>query len=104
MEPESLSDKYEAVKISLFTDLKDSEKKGGWWGTSMLGPVGSLLWTIDGLPSEENRKKYEQYSKDALAWMLELKIFSEIKTRAVFSGGKVFIEISLDGDTLNMEV
>lgn len=104
MLPENLCDKADAVKISLFTDLKDQNDKGGWWGSSIVGPVGSQLWTIDGLPSEENRLKYEQYSYDALAWMLELKLFSEIKTSAVFSDGKVFLDVYLDGDKLRYEV
>lgn len=86
-----------AVVISLFSNTRASrgdvlpgtiENKAGWWGSVLLGcQLGSKLWLLQRAPLDNTTVRlYEQYSKDALAWMINDQIAEEITAVAVRTG------------------
>jgi len=86
-----------SVVISLFSDARAErgdvlpgtiQNKGGWWGSALLGyQLGSKLWLLQrALLNETTMRLYEQYSKDALAWMVEDQIAEEVTAKAVKTG------------------
>lgn len=80
-----------AVTLSLFTDrLADpsdiipdgTANRRGWWGDSGL-PVsqhmGSRLWLLSREKrTEPTRRRYEQYAREALAWMVDERVASKV--------------------------
>lgn len=86
-----------AVSISLFSDKRVSEeqlpeletRKRGWWGD--LFPevdgdqIGSRLWTLSRRKrTTETLRLYEDFSEEALQWMLEDGIASSINVSAEY--------------------
>ena len=78
------------VLISLQTERRATEEqapdrsdRGGWWGDTYPDvegdEIGSRLWTLKGAKSTpETRQRAEEYVREALAWMIEDGIASEI--------------------------
>lgn len=84
-----------AVIVSLFSnrradsldELPDpSGSSEGWWGDAVSeNPVGSKLWLVgrEKLQPTEVIPRAEQYAKEALAWMIEDNVASEITATAI---------------------
>ena len=86
-----------SVVLSLFSDARASrgdvlpgtvENKAGWWGSVLLGrQFGSKLWLLQrAVLDNTTMRLYEQYSKDALKWMVDDRIAEEITAVAVRVG------------------
>lgn len=86
-----------SVVLSLFSDARADrgdvlpgtvENKSGWWGSFLLGrQFGSKLWLLQrSTLNNTTTRLYEQYSKDALQWMVEDTIAEEIIAVAVRAG------------------
>ncbi len=86
-----------AVVLSLFSDARAGrgdvlpgtfEVKGGWWGSALLGyEFGSKLWLLQrSILNNTTMRLYEQYSKDALKWMVDDQIAEEITAVATRTG------------------
>jgi len=86
-----------SIVLSLFTDARAArgdvlpgtiKNKGGWWGSILLGrQLGSKLWLLQrSILSNTTMRLYEQYSKDALAWMVEDQIAEEVTAVATKVG------------------
>jgi phage gp46-like protein len=105
-----------AVAISLFSNARvsDSElpqgvtSKAGWFGDllpddagSRSDQIGSKLWTLDRekrIP--ETLRKFEDYSKEALAWMISDGVAETVETSASFTdNGQVKIDIQTSHGT-----
>lgn len=84
-----------AVTISLFTndravqadDVDPKQDQGGWWGAQFLdqpGGLGSRLWLItrDKL-SDKGMLKCSQFATDALQWMIDAGVASDVSARTV---------------------
>ena len=80
-----------AIYISLFTDRRIGEDdeipdrsndRRGYWGDTLEDePLGSFLWTLDREKITTSLlNKIDTYSKDALNWLIEDGIASEINT------------------------
>ena len=80
-----------AIYISLFTDRRIGEDdeipdrsndRRGYWGDALEEePLGSFLWTLDREKITNSvLNKIDTYSKDALNWLIEDGIASEINT------------------------
>ena len=80
-----------AIYISLFTDRRIGEDdeipdrsndRRGYWGDALEDePLGSFLWTLDREKITTSLlNKIDTYSKDALNWLIEDGIASEINT------------------------
>jgi phage gp46-like protein len=114
-----------AVRISLFSDrrandddeLLDSNNldKRGWWG-DLVSPeveedkIGSRLWLLGrAKTTTENLVKAKEYSEEALLWMIEDRVVSDIiidTERNNYTNGawlviKVQI-VKINGDILNL--
>jgi phage gp46-like protein len=82
-----------AVILSLFTDRRaevddvppsgDVNDRRGWWADQFL-PVerdryGSRLWLLDrSVRTGETLRRHEEYSREALVWMVEDRVVSGI--------------------------
>lgn len=98
-----------ALLISLYTDKRVSDEelprgessKRGWWGDMFPDfdgdQIGSKLWLLDAskqIPS--NLPLYEDYVKDALQWLIEDGVASEISCSASYpERSYILIEISV---------
>lgn len=93
-----------AVTISLFTDKRVTDEelpqgqvdKRGFWGDMFpevdRDQIGSRLWTLEREKrTEEVLRKYEDYSQEALKWMLEDGVASAITAEAVYNEFKHLI-------------
>lgn len=91
-----------AVFISLFTDKRadDSDKlpnnqvdKRGWWSDNN---IGSKLWLIEREKLlNEAKTKAEQYSKEALQWLVDEGIAETILTEATLVRGETALTLSI---------
>ena len=91
-----------AVLISLFTDKRaeDSDKlpnnqidRRGWWADNNLG---SKLWLIEREKLlNEAKTKAEQYSKEALQWLIEEGIAETVLTEAVLVRGETALTLNI---------
>jgi len=86
-----------SVTLSLFSDARAGrgdvlpstiKYKGGWWGSSLLGrEFGSKLWLLQrSVLDNTTMRLYEQYSKDALKWMVDDQIAEEVTAEATRTG------------------
>ena len=81
-----------AVLLSLYTDKRDPSRpegdQGGWWGTSLDedgDEWGSLLWTLRrAAPTEDTRRKAENYATDSLRWFITDGIAATVKATATW--------------------
>lgn len=81
-----------AVIISLFSwrradegdDIESDVSKQGWWGDSFsTDRIGSKLWEILRQKlNDETIAKAQEYSRDALQWMIEDGLVTEINVEA----------------------
>lgn len=79
-----------AVVISLFTDRRadaddsvDGDDRGGWWGDTYAeiqgDRIGSRLWLlIREKQTDETLSRAREYCEEALRWMLEDGVASEV--------------------------
>ena len=102
-----------AVTISLFTERRVTdeqlpelaESKKGWWGDMFpdidQDKIGSRLWTLEREKrTTETLRRYEDYSKEALDWMLEDGVASTISVAASYdSDGQLVGEIIITRPT-----
>lgn len=88
-----------AVVNSLFSwaraeddDERPTESKMGWWADTYLkegDKFGSRLWLLmRSTLTTETLAKAEEYVQEALQWMVEDKIATEIITKAEFEGAE----------------
>lgn len=106
-----------AVLISLFTDrfvpleeLPEGETdRRGWWGDHLSeiegDRIGSKLWTLDrGKLNLETRNRLKDYAAEALAWMIDEGVASDVVTQAtLIRGQRIDLEIEIyrpDGDQI----
>lgn len=95
-----------AVIVSLFSDARVSDEqlpqgatfKRGWFGSKLSNidqdNIGSRLWTLERekvLP--EVLRKYEDYCREALKWLIEDGIASSIKVQASFNASKQLLGV-----------
>lgn len=79
---------FTPVLISLFTDNRapidvelpaGATGRRGWWGNTNEDSVGSLLWLVSReKATNEIASRAEDYARDALQWLLDLSIASEV--------------------------
>jgi phage gp46-like protein len=113
-----------AVILSLFTDRlaladdplpdpSDSDRRGWWadWsadlgnralGTSNIGPIGSRLWLLSREKQLNSvRLRAEDYTREALAWMLEDEVADDIAIAAEWNEqtpGRLDISVAINRD------
>ena len=93
-----------AVAISIFTDKRvtDEElpqletKKRGWWGDMYpevdQDQIGSRLWTLEREKrTNETLRKSEDYTREALAWMLEDVVADAIDVSSAYDQNNFLI-------------
>lgn len=93
-----------AVAISLFTDrrVNDEElpplqlKKRGWWGDMFpefdQDRIGSKLWILEREKrTNETLKKSEDYTREALSWMLEDSVADSVDVISEYDENKFLI-------------
>lgn len=93
-----------AVAISLFTDRRvDDESlpylaksKKGWWGDMFPevdgDKIGSRLWTIEREKrTNETLRKSEDYTREALEWMLEDSVADNIDVSSSYDDNNFLI-------------
>lgn len=86
-----------AVTISLFTERRVTdeqlpelaESKKGWWGDMFpdidQDKIGSRLWTLEREKrTTETLRRYEDYSKEALKWLIDDGVASTISVAAAY--------------------
>lgn len=107
-----------AIRLSLFTDRRAGEGDDlpegtgafgedlrGYWADSFLatGPMGSRLWTLKrSALTSETRQRARDFALEALDWLVELGIASEINVETeVADAGllKLGIEVVREADT-----
>lgn len=87
-----------AVIISLFTDKRvtddelpaGEESKRGWWGDAFpeidQDKIGSKLWLLQrSKRTTETLRKWEDYSKEALQWLIEDGVADSIEVTATYN-------------------
>lgn len=85
-----------AVYISLFTwarakenyEVLEGNSKNGWWGDNLSDnhniKIGSRLWLLKREKiTQETINKAVEYSKQALQWMKDVNVVSEIEITAI---------------------
>lgn len=107
-----------AVIVSLFTDKRISPLEAwtadaslrGWYGDALNEIEGDLwgskLWLLDrGKQTQETLTLAEEYTKDALAWMIEDGVAASIECEPSFSAsGFILLKITItkpDGASLD---
>jgi phage gp46-like protein len=88
-----------AVIISLWTDARADETelpdgietKKGWWGDMFPvvegDQIGSKIWLADrGKQTNDTLALLENFSREALLWMLEDGVAAQIETASEFNG------------------
>lgn len=85
-----------AVILSLFTDRRDPEAEEagepprGWWADGLApdgDEIGSLLWTLDRAKNTDDVPvRAEEFSREALAWMVADGVASAVDVAAERSG------------------
>lgn len=102
-----------AVLISLFTDrrVNDSElpeweeDKRGWFGDTLSDiegdQYGSKLWTLDRAPlNSTTRTLAEAYARDALSWLLEDGVASDLSVEAyIVNRDRIDLDIAITKPT-----
>lgn len=106
-----------AVMLSLFTDarsdesddLEDGADPRGVWSDSVIGtfrPTGSKRWLLRrSKQNNETLLKLIDYDTEALQWMIDSNLVSDIKISAKWSGlGLLEQRISLKTITTELEI
>lgn len=88
-----------AIAISLFTDRRVTEEqvpfgqtsRRGWWGDMFSendgDQIGSRLWTLQReKKTQELLRRAEDYTREALNWLIEDGVASSITAQAIFVG------------------
>lgn len=102
-----------AVLISLFTDQyvptdelpEGVEDPRGWWADAIAeetdDKIGSKLWLLDrGKINSANRSKMKEYTEDALQWLIDDGIASEIAVSTfIVQNQRIDLEISITRPT-----
>lgn len=86
-----------AILMSLFVDQRvreeDSEtgETRGFWAENLIGyNMGSKLWLLDRSKiTNDTLRLYEQYVKEALAWMIDENIIRDVSAEAVRNGNRI---------------
>lgn len=86
-----------AILISLFTDQRVSDddlpvgedSKRGWWGDAFpvvdQDQIGSKLWLLDrSKRTAETLRKFEDYTKEALNWLIDDGVAATINVSASY--------------------
>lgn len=86
-----------AVLISLFTDRRAEEgddlpdpqgDRRGWWGDGLNGGhdlIGSRLWLLTRRKvTPETRRLYEEYTREALAWLVDDGVAASLDVSAAW--------------------
>lgn len=97
-----------AVAISLFTDKRVTNEelpdlatsKRGWWGDMYpdvdQDKIGSRLWTLEREKRTiETLRKSEDYSREALSWLLEDSVADSIDVKSEYNTNN-FLIINID--------
>lgn len=97
-----------AVLLSLFTDRAaepddvppsgDPTDRRGWWADEFAAvpgdKLGSRLWLLDRAKrTGETLRRAEEYSREALAWMLEDRVASAVDITVEFVGDAMVISV-----------
>ena len=86
------------VLISLFSDMRVDKKESfdnstrGFWAEKLIGfNLGSKIWLLDRSKINQNKtlRRLEQYTKDALKWMVDDGIYSRVETAALKSKTRI---------------
>lgn len=94
-----------AVIMSLFTDQRVSEDelpegdefRGGFWGDVFEeNSIGSKLWLLNRAKiTRETKNRAEEYAYEALEWMIEDQLVTDISVIGFFEDNNLGIEIEL---------
>jgi phage gp46-like protein len=99
-----------AVLLSLFTDRRaepddkppsgDANDRRGWWADEFADVegdrFGSRLWLLARSPrTNETARKAEEYSREALAWMLEDRVVSAVDVTIELTNEALLIAVGL---------
>lgn len=88
-----------SLKLNARVDEKKSYKNNGFWAESLIGyNIGSKLWLLNrNKITKDTLRLYEQYSKEALKWMIDEGISEKIEVAALkskrYNGINVYIAI-----------
>lgn len=94
-----------AVMVSLFTDRRvDGER--GWWGDAVPvvenDEIGSRLWTLErAKPTEQNARLAEEYSREALQWMIDDRVIDRLEVTASFPRARalgLYVRVARPGE------
>lgn len=94
-----------AVIISLFTEQRVEGEKG-FWGDSIENDLwGSKLWTLAREKLTETvRSKYQEYSREALQWLIDDKVVKSINlTSEIVKPDSIYLSVEIirpDGSTV----
>jgi phage gp46-like protein len=100
-----LNELESAVQISITAKAR-SDGKHGYWG-DLLGPVncGSLLWTFEREHlSPENEVKAKSLSMDSLKYLKGRGFVKSIYASTKTVGGKLILNVALDGRTQDVSL
>lgn len=96
---------FTPVLISLFTDNRapldvelpaGANSRRGWWHNTNEESVGSLLWLINReKATNEVAARAEDYASDALLWLLDLGIASEVLTEGTIVSSSLQLLIKI---------
>lgn len=99
-----------AVMLSLFLDRRaenddvppsgDPEDRRGWWADQFLEPegdrIGSRLWLLDrSARRSEVARRYEEYAREALAWMVEDRVVQQVDVTTELTDSVLLVVIGL---------
>ena len=99
-----------AVLLSLFTDRRaepddkppsgDPNDRRGWWADEFApvegDRIGSRLWLLDrSKRTDETGRLAEEYSREALAWMLEDRVVASIDVEIEMTEKALLIGVTL---------
>jgi phage gp46-like protein len=94
-----------SILLSLYTDrfvdedeLDENKSNRGFWADSFEEiPHGSKLWTLQRQKiTTEVLKKYKDYAKESLDWLLKDGIVDSISVEAEFSGTSIYCRVELE--------
>ena len=94
-----------AVLVSLFSDQRVPQqdavdgKQQGWWADIFSegeDPIGSKLWTLRREKiTNETITKFEVFTREALAWLVEDEVASEVEVDVESRDHSIFLEIRI---------
>jgi len=94
-----------SVIISLFTDRRIGESelpegetsRRGFWADSINETnIGSRLWLLDrSKVTRETKSRAEEYAYEALEWLIEAEVVTDISVNGIFEGESLSLEVKL---------